>query len=809
MAATGRRFPDARVRASGGKGRSHPAAWCILNLAGNRLGRAGGICLAGRALKKLTPLLRALFLLAATACLCRGQTAPGWDISGAGPQSEFETVNGTNYFWHGGVVSNQTAVVSGEEGSAIELTGDVRVQGDVTILDRGHIWRGTNFIYNFKTGRVRAGTFKTVQAPFSLAGQNLTGRTNEPYTATNAIISTDDIEQPAYTIHARRVVITPGERIQAYHAWLYLGSFPVFYWPYLSQSLKKNQNNFEFTPGDRGIYGPYLLSAYNWYGYSNFDGTIHADVRERRGVAGGPDLLFHMGDWGEAAVRYYYADDLDPSADGISAPFVKHQRQRAAFVYDVTPWTNATIKAIANYQSDPLVIRDFYEGEYNANVQPRTFVEGTQLGNNYVLDVMAEPRIVDFFETVERLPDVRLDGLRQQVGVSPFYYENESSVGYFTRAFSNTNLEMAPLPPYFVGPTPFAASAVPNYSAARLDTLHQLTLPETFFGWLNVNPRLAGRLTYYSDVTGPNIHTNEQARAAMETGVDVNFKLSRVYEDADSSLLDIHGLRHFIQPEFDYGYAPAPTRAAYQVPQFDYQAPSLRLLPMEFPEYNSIDALGAQNVLRMILNNRFQTKRKEGNEDVFDWSVYTDWNLSRGPGTNAPFENLYNDVMFRPRSWLILSSSTRYDLERPQWREASQRLTIQPTTVWSLTVGYYYLMNNDPEFQTYANENIAGHNLIDLTFSYRLNENWGFHMYDLYEAQNGTFEQQVYTIYRDLRSWTAGLNFMLTEGPGQPNDFTVALTFSLKAFPHYTGVSGVDQPTDRFMNSSVVDPMMQ
>jgi lipopolysaccharide assembly outer membrane protein LptD (OstA) len=761
-------------------------------------------------LKKLTPLLGALLLLVATACLGQTPTGPGWDVFGTGPQSEFETINGTNYFWHGGAVSNLTAVVSGDDGVANELTGNVNVEGDVTILDRGHIWRGTNFIYNFKTGQVRAGAFKTVQEPFSVAGRNLTGRTNESYTSTNAIISTDDFARPAYTIHARRIVITPGEQIQAYHAWLYLGSYPVFYWPYLSHSLKANHNNFEFTPGDRGIYGPYLLSAYNWYGYSNIDGTIHLDLRERRGVAGGPDLLFHMGNWGEAAMRYYYADDLDPSADGITAPFVKRQRQRAAFVYDVTPWTNATIKAVANYQSDPLIIRDFYEGEYNANVQPRTFVEGTQLGNNYVADVMAEPRLVDFFETVERLPDIRLEGLRQQVGASPFYYENESSVGYYTRAFSDTNLVMPPpLPLFWIGPAPFGPYSTPSYSAARLDTLHQLTLPETFFGWLNVNPRLAGRLTYYSDVTGPNIHTNQQVRAAMETGVDVNFKIWREYDGAESSLLDINGLRHFIQPEFDYGYAPAPTRSASQIPQFDYQAPSLRLLPMEFPEYNSVDALGSQNVLRLVLNNRFQTKRKEGTEDVFDWSIYTDWNLSRGPGTNAPFENLYNDVAFRPRSWLTFSSSTRYDLENPQWREALQRVTIQPSTVWSLSLGYYYLMNNDPEFQTYANENIPGHSLIDLSFYYRLNENWGFHMYDLYEAQDGVFQQQVYTIYRDLRSWTAALNFMLTQGPGQPDDFTVALTFSLKAFPRLSGRSESQQPLDRFASSSVVDPMME
>lgn len=35
-----------------------------------------------------------------------------------------------------------------------------------------------------------------------------------------------------------------------------------------------------------------------------------------------------------------------------------------------------------------------------------------------------------------------------------------------------------------------------DYSAFRADTFHQLLLPKTFFGWLNVTPRAGGRLTY-------------------------------------------------------------------------------------------------------------------------------------------------------------------------------------------------------------------------------------------------------------------------------------------------------------------------
>ena len=748
-------------------------------------------------------LLTALAVAMALAVSCMAQQT-GWDIYGTTPQSQFDSRGDTNFFSGGVIVSNQSAVVSSDSAFANELTGDVNAEGDVTILDHGHIWRGTNFIYNFKTGQVRAGRFKTFQTPFAVGGSDFSGRTNSPYTATNAVISTDDVEKPAFTIRAKRIVINPGVRFQAYHATLYYGSMPVFYFPYYQRSLGKNPNNFEFNPGYRSLFGAYLLSAYNWYGYSNVDGTIHLDERARRGLAGGPDLVFHLQDWGEAAFRYYYAEDHDPGADGIVIPHLKRGRQTGTLIYDVMIRSNLNAKVVAHYESDPLVLRDFFEPQYDMDVQPRTFAEATQLGDNYVLDVMAEPRIINFFETVERMPDVRLEGLRQQVGATPIYYENESSIGYYQRLFSDTNI----LPNAFGAyPTSGYATNPANYSAARADTYHQLTLPETFFGWLNVTPRVGARATYYSDTTALGPRTNDQVRALVTSGMDVSFKASQTWPDFRSSFFDMDGLRHIIQPEFDYAYTPAPTRSPQQVPQFDYQSPSLRLLPLEFPEYNSIDSIGRQNVLRLMLRNRLQTKRRNGIEDVVDWAVYTDWNLS--PKTNSAFSDVYNDVTFRPRSWLTSYTSIRYDLPDSRLREANQWLTIQPTTVWSVSLGYRFLMNNDPEFLTFPNETLPGHNAFSGSVYYRLNENWGVHVFDYYETDAGGGHQQLYTLYRDLRSWTAALNFRMTEGPGQPNDFTVALTMSLKAVPRYGLDSDVSQPYSRLTPGSVVDPMIQ
>ena len=82
-----------------------------------------------------------------------------------------------------------------------------------------------------------------------------------------------------------------------------------------------------------------------------------------------------------------------------------------------------------------------------------------------------------------------------------------------------------------------------------------------------------------------------------------------------------------------------------------------------------------------------------------------------------------------------------------------------------------------------------GNNLFSSILFLRLNENWAFRMAHSFEARDGTLEEQSYTVYRDLRSWTAGLTLRLRDNRNGSDDFAVAFTFSLKAAPKF-GVGG-------------------
>ena len=210
------------------------------------------------------------------------------------------------------------------------------------------------------------------------------------------------------------------------------------------------------------------------------------------------------------------------------------------------------MKALVNYQSDPLVLHDFFEGDYTANPQPNTFVEANKYWDNWSLDAETTPRVNDFFDQVERLPDVKLTGFRQQVFDTPVYYESESSAGYYRQMFADTNERCSP-----TRNGPFA-----DYSAARADTFHQLLLPWTFFSWLNVTPRVGGRFTYYSDGNRARRHERRNLPQSFQHRRRHFLQGLALWAGATNSLLDIDGLRHIIEPSVNYVFVPQSQHAA-------------------------------------------------------------------------------------------------------------------------------------------------------------------------------------------------------------------------------------------------------
>lgn len=679
---------------------------------------------------------------------------------GASAELEVDAATGLATGPNGVMVRQGNTVLTARRVLVDRLTGWVTAEGDVQLQGNGQLWRSETLKYNFRTQEVQGETFRTGQAPFFASGDGLTSvGTNHLSTATNGYFTSDDLAEPGYRVKARKLSILPGQYIEADGATFYLGKVPVMYFPHYRRSMERHLQNWVLLPGYRSIYGGFLLTEYNWYWNDQLDGTIHLDLRQRRGAAAGPDFRWRLGELGDGDIALYGLRDEDPRA-GLSPQTATPDRDRYQlnFTHRVMITSNLTARAVIRKQGDPTLQRDFFEDDYRKNIQPPSFLEAEQLWPNFSLNALAMYQINDFYQTVERLPDVKLDAVRQQLGISPFYYESDSSLGYLR--FQDI------------------AGQGTNYAAWRGDTFHQVVLPNTFFGWLNVTPRVGGRFTHYGEVEGSGTTAKEQDRWVFNTGAEVSTRLSRVWAGATNRLLQVDGLRHIFEPSVNYVYVPEPDRRPLDLPQFDYELHTLRLLPVDYPDYNAIDSIDSQNVLRIQLRNRLQTHRELGSQNLVNWSLYTDWRLKprAGQGTFADF---FSDLDFAPRHWFYVSSLLRYNSEEGQLRESDHRVTLVPNDTVSWGIGHRYL-RDDPTFGP-----DYGNNLFYSTVYFRLNENWGFRMRHQFEARDGTMEDQSYTFYRDMRSWTTAVTFRLRDSRSGPQDVSVGVTLSLKAIPRF------------------------
>jgi lipopolysaccharide assembly outer membrane protein LptD (OstA) len=721
------------------------------------------------------------FLSAIFPFIAVAQEQPTWDIQALNQiipgakvgNVEFDFATDTATGTDGVYVKYGTTVLTADTVSVNEQTGDVNADGHVRIGMGDQIWVGDHIRYNMKTHQMQSEQFRTGKPPIFAAGKELSGNTtNQTYHARHAFVTTDDVADPTFRVRSSHIKIVPGKYVEMWNAVLFMGDVPTFYFPYYRRNLGPHASNLNFTAGYRSSYGGYLLNTYTWWLNDVVDGKVHLDYRTKRGVGLGPDINLHFGQWGNATFKYYYLHDRDQyeSTNGLPdyGP-INENRQRVYFGWQATPATNLNVKALVNYQSDAFVEHDFFEGDYLQNPQPNTFFELNKYSENWSLDALTTPEVNNFFDQVERLPDVRLTGFRQQILDTPVYYDSESSAGYYKTFFAQTN----------------GVTQQPAYSAARADTYHQLLLPWTFFDWLNVTPRVGERLTYYSSESGPGGTNAEAYRAVFNTGIGASFKASQLWTGATNSFLQVNGLRHVIQPSVNYVFVPDPSVAPAQLPQFDSASPSLLLLPIEFPDYNNIDSVDSQNVMRLGVRNTLQTMRDGQLDNLVDWNLTIDWRLNPGSTPNnldepyspqQTFSDLYSDFTFKPRSWILLQSKMRESVENGDLNFAFHQLTFTPNEHWSWGLGLWYLRNGFDGFNESADS-------ITSTFYYRLDDNWGFRMGDYIDAADGRLQQQTYTVYRDMRSWTGALTLRVINNSTGPTDVTVAFTFSLKAMP--------------------------
>lgn len=701
----------------------------------------------------------------------------------------------------------------------------VTATGNVRIFSASRFYRGDMMTYNLDTKAMTSASFLGEEYPKFLSAQKVTTPEFNHYHLTNATFTTNNREHPSFHMEAGTIEYRPNDVVVLKNVLLFIGSVPIAYIPVFVQSLTDSRPTYQFNIGDSGQFGAFINNTYNWVASDKIRGSTEFDLREKRGYAGGTDVQYFPSTNSYMMLKTYYAQDNLYSMNNPQTPnAVSKGNLSNPYTYDGVPYDNRyriayqhhlqfgnDFSSIAdiNVWSDPWVTRDFFPSEYQQENQPPNFVTLDQYNPNFTIGVLVAPQVNPFFQTTERLPQLEGDVKQQKIFGTDIEYTSQNSVDNLEMRFADVK--------YFQNPQNYIYNSFPNnatqpqtaysyyhpnatygynvnqqndYNAYRYDTYHEFSYPKQYFNFLSLTPRIGGRLTQYSDNNqdiNDTVNDNGQSsdaihnpvtRLAGDVGLSGDFKISRTWLNVSDPNLGINGIRHVVEPFFDAQYAPSPTVTPNNIRGFDNRLYSTQLQPIDWTEYNSIDSIDKQAVVRFGVWNKIQTKRDGINYDLLTLQTYADADFDRNFSAATPnttLSNLFNTLTYNPSQQLQLVSASSLNISGDSYNQMDNSITWSPDPSLKLTAGYHYI-NHSSVF--------VDSNTVSMDIFYRMNEHWQMEAQEQFEATTGRLQLQQYTVYRDLDSWLLALSYSDSEINGVNNQ-SIYFTLTLKAFPQF------------------------
>jgi hypothetical protein len=521
------------------------------------------------------------------------------------------------------------------------------------------------------------------------------------FSATNALVTTSRLEEPAYDFSSDQITFTdiqqpvvdpltgaplvnPDGSLVVQHRQLaeaqgnvvHVRGVPIFYWPTIATDLQKPSFIIDRVRlGNDNIFGTQLMvdyDAYQLFGVANRpEGTewhLSTDYLSERGFGFGTDFEYDRNEIfgfigpAQGILDAWAIDDdgldnlgrgrqaIDPEEDFRYRLFGQH-RQRLENGWEFT--------AESGLLSDRTFQEMFFEQEWDELKSPRTGVRARRLDNNREWMVEANAQVNDFFSETQYLP--RLD----------HYWLGESLLGDRLTWFEHSSAAYAD---FEVATTPTEPTLNAQFTTLpweadvdgeRLFTRHELDMPFQL-GAVKVVPFALGELARW----GEALDGDPLERAYVNTGVRASLPMWAVYPDVRDPLFNLNGLAHKVVFDAELSYADANANFD-ELPLYD---PLDDISIVEFRRRLASGALpptitdpkfdprryalrsGMQNwvtapvpeiaddlmALRLGMRHRWQTKRGvAGNQHLVDW-LTLDMNASLFP--DADRDNFGQEV---------------------------------------------------------------------------------------------------------------------------------------------------------------------
>ncbi len=429
-------------------------------------------------------------------------------------------------------------------------------------------------------------------------------------------ISSCEFGEPHWCFQASSANYLPGRRVESFNNVIKLGPVPVLYIPYLARDLTHDYPWTTWQSGNSSQWGPYALSKWGLDLPSGDDWILQpkglyfdADWRRDRGVAYGVDLRYdalphggglfdtyflkedsvtepedreraeddvqrrtviyqNLRDHGAPKVRgrpkRLYAENLlfaeRRAFDGFKAASLSPElysdkqrfrlsvlhrqdlfRMRNEFQHDPVYKLDFTVE-YTDY-SDRNFRREYFRDEARDGARPLTFVMLRNQTDVMSTALVVQPRTNEWNGQAKYLPELRFD-IPQRALPAGFLLASDGSAGRVFRRFDED-------------------SGFTNFDAGRAH-LRLVGYRPLKLGPLTFNPYAGTDQAWYSDHRAGGDIT----RGALLYGADASMRLYGIF-NVKSQRLNIHGLRHVIEPRLYYRGVSDPTRDAVRLYDFD------------------------------------------------------------------------------------------------------------------------------------------------------------------------------------------------------------------------------------------------
>jgi LPS-assembly protein len=569
-------------------------------------------------------------------------------------------------------------------------------EGDVVFTTGEDILSGTSMEMDLENrlGSVENGYLFLKENNFHLTGNLIKKVGEKTYTIDKATLTTCDGDNPDWKITGKKVKVNDDGGGTAQHATMWAKKMPVMYTPYFYYpARKKRQTGFLLPEGgisDR--WGIYYNQPFFWAINENSDATFYGQYLNKRGLRPGIEYRYYIDDWskgtwmvdglddqeidngiGDASQKWGFEDGttdiLRKNSDRYWLRGSHHQKLpwgvQAKLDVDIVSDQDYTREFKDGYMGweDS---KDFFEDVFNRDLDDYNDpIRTNQLNFNknwplYSLNAQLRYNLDSTIrnthepdETLQQLPIIEFDGVKQRISTSPFFYNlNSQYVYYWSRESERTQ---------------------------RIDAHPRLYLPFQLRPFINIEPSVGVRGTVWrpdKKEFGPD-DKEFYHRELFDTRLDL---FSEVYSVFHTQSKTIEAIKHTVRPRIIHDFIP-------NVDQDD------------LPDFDSVDRIDSENLLTYSLINTLTSKtRKKGN---FDISHRID--KTKATVIDSVSDYSYNDFLrFELEQSYDINEGKENNPDRP-FSPIRARLDLIP--------GRYIAMEADAQWSVYDTKFLS-HNLI-------------------------------------------------------------------------------------------------